>query len=194
MKTALTVFFAMLFSQTCLALASQFVQSPAKPVPTESLQGGRPCLFDREHGEVPDCIHKRRNGQTSISPKYLRELDFDSHGVAAVWSQEENWMYVNRKGRVIISGVPTMDNGADWFHNGLVRIVRNNRYGFANRKGLVVVPPIYDGAMNFEKGIAEVCMRCRSECASDCEYHALAGGEWFRINTRGTVLKSKKPK
>jgi hypothetical protein len=72
--------------------------------------------------------------------------------------------------------------------------LRNNRYGFANRKGLVVVPAIYDGAMNFEKGIAEVCLGCRPECVSDCEYHAFAGGEWFQINTRGTVLKRGKRK
>ena len=35
-----------------------------------------------------------------------------------------------------------------------MRFVRDKKYGFANRKGEIVVPPIYDGAMNFENGIA----------------------------------------
>ena len=82
-----------------------------------------------------------------------------------------------------------MDNGADSFHDGLVRIVRNGKYGFANRRGQVVIPPIYDGALNFEKGRAEACKGCQSKCDDrDCEHHSFAGGEWFRINTKGTVL------
>ena len=51
-------------------------------------------------------------------------------------------MYVSRKGKVVIWGVPVMDNGADSFHDGLVRIVRNGKYGFANRGGEVVIPAI----------------------------------------------------
>lgn len=82
-----------------------------------------------------------------------------------------------------------MDNWADTFHDGLVRLVRKGKYAFANRSGQVVVPPIYDGAMQFDKGVAEVCKGCKSECASpDCEYHLFGGGEWFRINTKGAVL------
>ncbi len=82
-----------------------------------------------------------------------------------------------------------MDNGADWFHDGLVRFVKGGKYGFANSKGQVVVPPVYDGAMNFEQGRAEVCKGCKSRCADPlCEYHLFAGGQWFRIDTKGNVL------
>ena len=73
-------------------------------------------------------------------------------------------MYVNRRGKIVISGIPVMDNGTDSFHDGLVRVVRNGKYGFANRRGHVVIPPIYDGVMNFEKGRAEVCKGCESKC------------------------------
>ena len=98
-------------------------------------------------------------------------------------------MYVSRRGRVVISGVPTMDNSADSFHDGLVRVVRNKKYGFANQKGQLVIPPAYDGAMNFENGKAKVCSGCESKCVDhDCEYHVFAGGEWFQINTKGTVV------
>jgi hypothetical protein len=85
-------------------------------------------------------------------------------------------MYVSRTGRVVISGVPSIDNWADSFHDGLVRVVRNKKYGFANRKGQIVISTNYDGALNFEKGKAKVCSRCESKCVDhDCEYHVFAG-------------------
>jgi hypothetical protein len=155
---------------------------------------GTPCVFDFERGEVPDCIGASPKGELFVEPRYLKELSFDSQGLAAVLSNKEGWMYINRRGRVVISGVPVMDNGADWFHDGLVRIVRNDKYGFANRKGQVVIPPIYDGALNFEKGRATVCKGCKSACAEpDCEYHSFKGGQWFQINTKGTVLNRLRP-
>ena len=103
-------------------------------------------------------------------------------------------MYVNRRGKIVISGVPTMDNGADRFHDGLVRILRNGKYGFANRRGEVVIAAIYDGAVNFEKGRATVCKGCESKCVdSGCEYHSFTGGEWFQIDAKGAVLARLHP-
>jgi hypothetical protein len=93
----------------------------------------------------------------------------------------------NRQGP--ISGVPTMDNWADTFHNGLVRVVRNEKYGFSDRRGQLVIFPVYDGAMNFESGKAKVCNGCTSKCVElECEYHVFSGGEWFEIDTTGTVV------
>jgi hypothetical protein len=124
----------------------------------------------------------------------LTQLSFDSYGLAAVLSPKEGWMYVDRIGKVVISGVPVMDNGADVFHDGLVRIVKTGKYGFANRRGRAVIPPIYDGALNFEKGRATVCKGCKSKCAgAGCEYHSFAGGEWFQIDTKGTILSRLPP-
>jgi len=74
-------------------------------------------------------------------------------------------MYVSRTGRVVIIGVPSMDNGADTFHNGLVRVIRNKKYGFANRKGQIVIAAHYDGAMNFEQGKSKVCLAARGRIA-----------------------------
>ena len=152
---------------------------------------GRKCILPaQDFKEVSDCVKKNKTGQLFIASQYLRQLSFGENGLAVVYSQEEGWMYVNRKGRVIISGVAVMDNGADVFHDGLVRFSKNNKWGFADERGGIVVPPIYDGAMNFENGLARVCRGCRSECTgSDCEHHVFAGGEWFYINTKGKIVK-----
>jgi WG containing repeat len=167
-------------------------QNQAGAHKTEST--GTSCLFDFERGEVPNCVLKRTTGDLFIAPQYLKDLEFDSHSLAAVLSPTEGWMYVNRKGKVIIRGVAVMDNGADTFHDGLVRFVRDKKYGFANRSGRIVIPPVYDGAMNFEKGNAEVCKGCHSKCVEiECEYSVFSGGDWFLINTKGAVLKQLHP-
>jgi hypothetical protein len=152
------------------------------------------CVFDFERGEIPECVRGSAIGELVIVPQVLKELRFESHGLASVWSRKLGWMYVDRKGKVVIGGVPSIDSGPDSFHDGLVRIVKNGKYGFANRRGKIVVAAIYDGALNFDRGRATVCKGCRSKCAEpDCEHHFFAGGEWLQINTTGAILGRATP-
>ena len=159
------------------------------PEPNKAGAPDTSCLYDFERGVIADCIQRAANGELSIRQHVLKQLQFDSYGLAPVRSATDGWMYVSRIGNVVISGVPTMDNWADTFHDGLVRVVRNRKYGFSNRKGQLVISPIYDGAVNFEKGKAKVCNGCISKCADqECEHHDFYGGDWFQINTKGIVV------
>ena len=170
------------------ALFSSDSQSQ-QPVPAKPAMPDASCLYEFERGVILDCLQKASNGELSVKQQVLRHLQFDSHGLAVVRSATNGWMYVSRTGKVVISGVPTMDNWADTFHNGLVRVVRNEKYGFSNRKGQFVISPVYDGAMNFERGKAKVCNGCTSKCVEmECEYHVFSGGEWFEIDMKGTVV------
>jgi hypothetical protein len=178
------------FALTGLLFAAMGFESRAQqPDSPKSTASDSSCIYDFERGEVHDCIQKSADGELSIKKQVLKRLQFDSYGLAVVKSATNGWMYVSRKGKVVISGVPTMDNWADTFHDGLVRIVRNSKYGFSNRAGQVIVSPVYDGAMNFENGKARVCNGCTIKCAdAKCEYHGFSGGEWFEIDTQGTVV------
>jgi len=148
-----------------------------------------PCLFDPERGEVPGCIREEATGELFVAPDHLKDLAFDSGGLAAVRSPEYGWTYVDRNGKVLVRGVAVMDNGPDSFHDGLVRIVKYRKYGFASRDGRIVVPAVYDGALNFEQGLAAVCQGCKTKCVDpDCEYHSFNGGDWFQINKKGDVV------
>ncbi len=144
----------------------------------------------QEFKEVDNCIKVINNGQLYIDSQYLQQLSFGENSLAAVYSKEKGWMYVNRKGMVIISGVAEMDNGADVFYDGLVRFSKNNKWGFADVKGKVIIPGIYDGALNFKDGLAQVCKGCVLKCVSnECEQHLFLGGDWFYINTKGEIVK-----
>lgn len=181
MKTEIIV--AVLLAITAIAGARNSAISAQR---SASGSDGIPCLFDFERGEVANCLHKSAVGQLFVTPQITKQLDFDAHGLAVIRSDGQGWMYVNRRGKVLIAGVPSMDNWADSFHDGLVRFVRNGKYGFANRAGRTVIPPIYDGAMNFDNGTAAVCNGCKSKSMG--EHHVFSGGEWFQINSEGTVL------
>jgi hypothetical protein len=163
---------------------------------------GDPCDFQAEHdiASYPNCVFQDDQGNLFIAQEYLNKLEFDSHGLAVVFHEVHSghlFMYVNRKGRVIIKDVPSSDNWAEEFSDGFVRIFVNKKYGFANRQGKIVIAPKYDGAGQFRHGYAEVCLGCRETCAMsnppqsrhdvECEHHIMTGGEWFKINKAGRV-------
>jgi hypothetical protein len=160
---------------------------------------------DLDRDVVPDCIQEAPNGKLIIAPQYLKELRFDSSGLAQVWSEvpPKAWMYVDRKGAILITGVPSVENGADVFSEGLVRTVVDDKYGFADRQGNLVIKPAYDWASPFHHGNAEVCNKCRKVCMiSDskmvdavsvpggCDHWTMVGGEWFKVNKKGRILST----
>jgi hypothetical protein len=163
----------------------------ALPVSGEINTEGHKCVLPAQDFKgAPNCVKLDNKGQLFITTQYLKKLSFGENGLAIVYSKEEGWMYVNRKGRVIISGVAAMDNGADDFHNGLVRFSKKNKWGFADVKGKVVIPAIYDGAYNFENGLAKVNQGCEIKCVDkECEHFYFSGGEWIYINTKGEIIK-----
>src|SRR6266404_268972 len=133
------------FALTGLLFAAMEIKSQGQqPEPTKAAASDSSCIYDFERGVISDCIQKAASGKLIIKQQVLKHLKFDSHGLAAVRSETNGWMYVSRTGEVVIRGVPTMDNWADTFHGGLVRVVRNNKYGFSNRKGQLVISAVYD--------------------------------------------------
>jgi hypothetical protein len=163
---------------------------------------GDTCAFEhrKEIAGYPNCVFQDDHGNLFIAPEYVNKLEFDSCGLAVVFHEAHSghlFMYVNRKGRVVIKDVPIADNWAEEFSDGLVRIFINKKYGFADRQGKIVITPRYDGAGPFENGYAVVCLGCRETCAmSDppesrldvCEHHIMTGGDWFKINKADRVV------
>ena len=48
----------------------------------------RSCLFDFERGEIADCIRQTAGGELLIAQRVLKELHFNSYGLAPSGPQE----------------------------------------------------------------------------------------------------------
>ena len=147
---------------------------------------GLPCWYSDSDGfsEHADCLEPREHGLPRVKPPHLGRLRF-SGDLAAAFTDKHGWMYVNKRGEVVIEGVVAVDNGPDEFREGFVRYERNRKCGYAGT-GEPLIPPQFDGCTPFENGKARVCTGCRKEAADPGgEYHELKGGHWFCIDRKG---------
>lgn len=78
------------------------------------------------------------------------------------------------------------DNGPDYVKNGLFRIKRNGKIGYANNIGKIVIEPQFDCASSFENEKAKVTFDC--ELKKDGEYSSMQSENWFYIDKTGNKI------
>ncbi|WP_375579301.1 WG repeat-containing protein [Marivirga tractuosa] len=88
----------------------------------------------------------------------------------------------------ILYDIVMFDNGPDYFNDGLVRVLRNGKMGYANKYGQVVIPCEYDYAKWFEDGRAEVTYNAKEYLDLD-EHRRVESDEWFEIDKKGNRIK-----
>ena len=117
---------------------------------------------------------------------------------------------IGRDGSVKFRSV-YFDNGPDYYEEGLARFVEKDKagkdcIGFHDRKGRVLIPPIYSFATPFRNGYAFVCKECWEEDVKIKKYPVVSnstckasifsegcchgsriikGNKWGAINTAG---------
>lgn len=170
---AILAFFVISYSQECVTC--QFIAKPDSEVPDHD---SALCINDTE---------------VIMNKKYLDKLVIYDNGFANWTCGKYKNVFINKNGRVVLWGVAYIDNGPDYFNNGIVRITRKNKWGYGNKEGKLIVKPIYDGALPFDNGKGKACIGCVDKCVegSNCEYHYFSGGNWFEIDTLGNIKKSK---
>lgn len=92
------------------------------------------------------------------------------------------------KNENILFDLVIFDNGPEPFHEGLTRIIRNGKMGYANKYGQIVIPCIYDYAKWFENGKAEVTYNV-TEYLDMGEHKRVESDEWFEINKKGVKIE-----
>jgi len=80
------------------------------------------------------------------------------------------------------------DNGPDPISDGLFRIVKEGKIGYADKNGEVVIEPKFQCAYPFKDGIAKVSKDCRE--IEDGEYTAWKSNNWIYINKKGEEIKN----
>lgn len=83
------------------------------------------------------------------------------------------------------------DNGADYFSEGVRRLVRNGKVGFADRNGTIVIQPKHDFVSSFNYGYASFCNGCDWEKTED-EHKSIVGGTWGVMNSKGETVQPLK--
>jgi hypothetical protein len=99
------------------------------------------------------------------------------------------WIAIDRNEKPLYE-IVSFDNGPDYFKEGLVRVKRNGKMGFANEFGQVVIPCKYDFVWWFEDGKAKVTYKAREvRDKYDEEHSRIESDDWFYIDQVGKEMK-----
>jgi hypothetical protein len=172
-----------------LSIPLSAAQSPRSPQ-------GPPCVVeDIDTPTLPACVIQAHKDALYIPKKYWMHPSFNRYGLSGFWIQSFGRVYINRSGRIVIRDVAFMDNGPDDFRHGLVRINRDQMWGYADPAGRIVVPLKYSCALNYKDKYEDigplVCVGCRIHLQGD--YHVCAGGTWFHVDSHGGLAPSPRP-
>lgn len=99
--------------------------------------------------------YANENGEMVIPPKYKKCFPF-SEGFAAV-AEGKSYFFIKPDGSQLKTKVKGFTlNKTSIFSEGLVPISLNNKWGYMNTEGKMVIDPKYTEATSFEKGYAIV--------------------------------------
>ncbi len=108
-----------------------------------------------------------------------------TYGILA--EQGNNLIAINQQEEKLFE-VFWFDNGPDYIQEGLFRILKNNKIGYADGKtGIVIIEPQFDCAFPFENGKAKVSNNCKTQVEG--EHKIWTSENWFYIDKTGKEIK-----
>ncbi len=118
--------------------------------------------------------------------KYGRCFTDTVRSYAVVYDEQEGLIGIDLKGNKLFNAVWSQEGDNIKEHEGMILIVENGKYGFANDKGKIVIEPQYKCAESFHNGKAKVSQNC--SLAND-EHEKWKMKTWFFINKKGKKIK-----
>lgn len=107
----------------------------------------------------------------------------NSQGKLTMLEQDHKWVVVDEQKNVLYD-VFIYDNGPDAPADGLYRIVKDGKIGYADAgTNAIVIEPQYDCAYPFENGKAKVSTNCQT--VKDGEYDVWESEDWQFIDKTG---------
>ena len=79
------------------------------------------------------------------------------------------------------------DNGPDYVQNGLFRIIKNGKIGYANLDGEIIIEARFDCAYPFEENVAKVSGDCTTITEGD--YSMWESDNWYKITVDGKRME-----
>lgn len=131
--------------------------------------------------------YKNLKGDTIIPLGKYTVCFTDTFKTYAIVIHPENGMVAINKKEEIMYNVFVYDNGPDYISDGLFRIVKNDKIGYADsQRGQIVIEPQYKCAWEFENGKAQVANDCNIH--KDGEYSIWKSDNWFFIDIKGNKV------
>ena len=128
--------------------------------------------------------YRLKAGSVVIEPAFAVALHFSEKGVAFA-ADAAGWSCINKRGAALLAPLP-VDNGPDYFSEGLARFRAGEKVGFFDEACKIVIPAEYNFALPFKDSAAEVCFGCREYF--DGEHKTASAGLWGLIDKRGRIL------
>ncbi len=102
--------------------------------------------------------------------------------------QTDNGKWVIMDGqKAVLYDVFIYDNGPDYEAEGLIRVVKNGKIGYANAKTYaIVIEPQFDCAFPFENGKAKVSNQCKT--VKDGEHSVWESDVWQYVDKKGSLM------
>ena len=137
--------------------------------------------------ECDDTYGYENNLGDTIVPygKYMCHIPYRTLGFISK-PQEKDIVAISPSGKELFK-VYQYDNGPDYLSEGVFRMIgNNNKMGFADTTGHIVIPPRFDFVTPLKNGHAffNTGGRCIPIDTSR-EYHIISGGHWGVINKDG---------
>jgi hypothetical protein len=133
-----------------------------------------------------------KDGDTSWVDMEGNKVDFKPKKELTEEELWENALPIKsfKQTEIKVGGV-AFDNVGE-LNNGLRKVSQNDKWGFVNSSGEIIVPLKYDGIEDFDAdGLAEACIDCDYFIASD-EYGFMKeswfGGKWGLVNRQGVEI------
>lgn len=145
-----------------------------------------PCLICvRDADYNPAFINEK--GDTIIPfGKYAESFQDTIYTFGSVYDQDRGGFFaVDISGQELFE-IFAFDNGPDYIEEGTFRIVKDDKIGYANEAGEIIIEPQYTCAFPFQDGKAKVALNCTETL--EFEMTKWESDEWFFINQAGEIV------
>jgi len=173
-----------------IAIVASISIAGQAPIESESHTDSYWLLF---RDDTLGCGYLNSNGDTMIPPgKYMICYTDTFRNYAVVLGAQSGLIGINKREETLYK-VFVFDNGPDYPSEGLFRIWRNGKMGYADeRTGKIILYPQFTCGFPFENGKAKVSLTsCESvPVDKDGEHHRWETEGWFYIDHTGKKVDS----